>query len=122
MKQLLLILIAIATLSSCSKREYDITVEVTEKSAFHQEHILFDINAEFYPEFGENLRPFTLNVIVTATSDDNTITEIVTLTEKDFIGCGDKAVYGKGHRFNTVVPLSEQDNYEISFTKQIKFG
>lgn len=138
MKNLIFILIAVATLSSCSKNivtTSDMTVTVEKQTTGNAEHILLAINAAFTPKtFGENIEAFTLDIIITATpaidvSSEQTwletvnltpLTETVSIPSSEFIACRGEVVYGRGYRFTPIIQGNQQHLYTISHEIQVR--
>lgn len=132
MKNLFFILIAIATLTSCSKNVIkDVNVNVVENGQ-HLGQPAFAIHAEYTPEtWGENIKDFAVEITITATPVTDvsneaawlesvgqpTFTKIVTLTNEDFIACQGNMVHGLGYHFDS----QETSNgaYTLSHTKRM---
>jgi len=138
MKNLSLILIAVITLSSCTKNiittsDMDVTVE--RQSASGANNILLAINAEYTPKtFGENIEEFYLDIIITAdpaldVSSEQTwletvnldpVTETVTIHSSEFIACRGRVVYGRGHHFAPIIPSNQQYLYTFVCEFQVR--
>tara|TARA_R110001632_G_scaffold70752_1_gene164611 strand:- start:7763 stop:8125 length:363 start_codon:yes stop_codon:yes gene_type:complete len=116
MKHLALLTIAILTLSSCTENTVkNISVTVTENGEYMNKPA-FSIHAEYTPDtFGEKIEEFAVEIIVTGTPADTNnqvITKVVTLTNKDFTACNSKMVHGLGYYFDSGTTL----NYSITHT------
>ena len=138
MKNLSLILIAVITLSSCTKNiitTSDMIVSVEKQSASGANNILLVINAEFTPKtFGENIEEFNLDIIITAdpaldvsneqawseTINLEPLTETVTIHSSEFIACRGKVVYGRGHHFAPIIPSNQQYLYTFVCEFQVR--
>ena len=138
MKNLSLILIAVITLSSCSKNiitTSDMIVSVEKQDASSANNISLVINAEFTPKtFGENIEEFNLDIIITATPmvdvsseqdwlesvNLDQVTETKTINSSQFTPCRDKMVYGLGHRFAPNIPRNQQHLYVITHEIQVR--
>jgi len=132
MKNLFFILIASLALTSCSKNIVkDVTVSVTENGQYFGQPA-FAINADYAVDnFGENTKPFAVEITVTATPVTNvssegewlvsvtqpTLTKIVTLTNNDFRACQGGMTHGLGYHFDSQENV--EGAYTLSYTKRM---
>ncbi len=120
MKNLFFILIASIALTSCSEPIIkDVNVKVINNTP-NTQHLTFAIHADYMGDFGVNYQDFVLEVIVTATCIGKpTITQMVILTQDNFIACNGVMVHGLGYRFDAITLPSNQSGYVLSHTKKM---
>jgi hypothetical protein len=132
MKNLLLIIIASVLLTSCSKNVIkDVIVNVVENGQYLGQPA-FAINAEYTPDnFGENIKDFAVEIVITATPVTNvsseadwlismaqpTFTKVIILHNDDFIACKSKMVHGLGYHFDS--QENSSGAYNITYTKRM---
>jgi len=107
---------------SCSKNTIDnVNVNVNKQSTYNINHLSFVVNADYEGDFGVNYEDFVVEIIVTATAlNKPTLTQIITLTQDNFIACQSKMVHGLGYKFDAVTYADQQLDYLITHTKTIK--